>query len=170
MNHLLMKMKMIRTAKHPNFEEINPVLEQWINFLPQIEPDSYTNLVAAKRTSYCCYPQPFMDLGNWVAKTFNYNYDWDNAEVELWGAVYNKGHYAIKHGHGDPDNPEKHVVSFVYYVNAPEGSSPLVFADINQTFEPEAGLCITWDEDEEHEVPPNQCDNRIIVAGNFYSN
>ena len=26
------------------------------------------------------------------------------------------------------------------------------------------------DEDEEHEVPQNQCDNRIVVAGNFYSN
>ena len=54
---------MIQTAKHPNFKEINPILEQWINFLPQMEADSYTNLVAAKRT-YNCYPQPFMDLGN----------------------------------------------------------------------------------------------------------
>ena len=118
---------MIQTAKHPNFKEINPILEQWINFLPQMEADSYTNLVAAKRTSYNCYPQPFMDLGNWVAKTFNFQYDWDTAEIELWGAIYNKGHYALKHRHGDPDDPEKRVVSFVYYVNAPEGSSPLVF-------------------------------------------
>lgn len=161
---------MIQTAKHPNFKEINPILEQWINFLPQMEADSYTNLVAAKRTSYNCYPQPFMDLGNWVAKTFNFQYDWDTAEIELWGAIYNKGHYALKHGHGDPDDPEKRVVSFVYYVNAPEGSSPLVFPDINQSYEAEDGLCIHWDEDEEHEVPRNQCDNRIIVAGNFYSN
>ena len=28
---------MIQTAKHPNFKEINPILEQWINFLPQME-------------------------------------------------------------------------------------------------------------------------------------
>lgn len=161
---------MIKTAKHPNFKEINPILEQWIHFLPQMEDDSYTNLVAAKRTSYNCYPQPFMDLGNWVAKTFNFNYDWDTAEIEIWGAVYNKGHFAKKHGHADPDDPEKRVVSFVYFVKCPEGSSPLVFSDINKAYLPQEGLCIHWDEDEEHEVPPNKCDGRIIVAGNFYSN
>ena len=168
MNHLLMKMKMIRTAKHPNFKEINPILEQWIHFLPQMEADSYTNLVTTKRTSYNCYPKPFIDLGNWVAKTFNYDYDWNETQIEIWGAVYNKGDYAIRHAHGNEE--EGNVVSFVYYVNAPEGSSPLVFPEIDQTFEPEVGLCITWDGDEEHEVPPNRCDNRIIVAGNFYSN
>ena len=105
---------MIQTAKHPNFKEINPILEQWINFLPQMEADSYTNLVAAKRTSYNCYPQPFMDLGNWVAKTFNFQYDWDTAEIELWGAIYNKGHYALKHVLMGIQMTQKNVLCHLY--------------------------------------------------------
>lgn len=153
---------MIKTAKHPDYKIINSQLEEWIRFLPDMDPEEeYSNLNVYKRTPYHSFPRIFMDLGQWVLNTFEFAYP-PKFDVDIWGAIYNKGDYADPHHHGNA------IISFVYYVNAVEGASPLIFSDINEIYKPESGLCIAWDDGEEHEVPPNKCDNRIIIAGNFY--
>lgn len=154
---------MIRTAKHPDYETLNPQLEEWVKFLPNMDwEEEYSNLNVFKRTSYQSYPRMFMDLAEWVLNTFEFEYP-HKFDVDIWGAIYNKGDYADQHNHGNAS------ISFVYYVNAVEGSSPLIFSDSNEIYKPESGLCIAWNGNETHEVPPNKCDNRIIIAGNFYS-
>ena len=154
---------MIRISKYPDYEEINPKLIEWIDFLPNMGEDEDTNLYVHKRTPYNCYPSVFKELGRWVLKTFQISEPRVSVHSEIWGAVYSEGHYAKVHTHGDD------TTSFVYYVNAPPGSSPIVFPDLGKQFDPEPGLCIVFDGKERHEVPENNSHNRIIIAGNFYT-
>jgi hypothetical protein len=154
---------MIRTFKHPDYKTLNPQLEKWIRFLPDMDSEEeYSNLNVFKRTSYHSYPRIFTNLAKWVLNTCEFSINSPKFDVDIWGAIYNKGDYASPHGHGEG------VISFVYYVNADERSSPLIFSDINEIYSPERGLCVAWNDNEIHEVPPNKCDNRIIIAGNFY--
>lgn len=152
---------MIQTAKHPDYKILNPQLEEWVRFLPDMDHEDYSNLNVSKRTPYHSYPKIFRELAEWVLNTFEFEYP-PEFDIDIWGAIYNTGDYANPHYHGEAN------VSFVYYVNAVEGSSPLVFSEINQIYKPESGLCIAWNGNEQHEVPPNKCDDRIIIAGNFY--
>ena len=49
--------------------------------------------------------------------------------IDAWYARYDYGNHALVHNHGDM------YASFVYYVKTPEGSSPIVFPDENETVE-----------------------------------
>ena len=105
---------MIWTDNHPEYETLNPQLEEWVRFLPEMEEDGdgYTNLRVTKRTSYHEYPKIFRELAEWVMNTDQFSLSFPEFKVEIWGAIYNKGDYAVPHTHGDGE-----IVSFVYYVN-----------------------------------------------------
>ena len=80
----------------------------------------------------------------------------------FWFVKYNKGDYTLSHTH-DPC-----LYSFVYFINAPEGSSPLVFTSNNQSVEAKKGRVVIFPASLEHHVPINECENRIILSGNTY--
>ena len=82
---------------------------------------------------------------------------------EVWGVVYNEGDSTECHSHMPS------VMSFTYFVNAPEGSSPLVFPGSGTEIKAEAGKVIVFESRLRHEVPPNKCKNRCVIAGNFIS-
>ena len=65
------------------------------------------------------------------------------------------------HNHGDI------YASFVYYVNTPEGSSPIIFPDENETVEAREGNILIFPGHVNHYVPKNKCDGRVVVAGNI---
>ena len=48
---------------------------------------------------------------------------------DAWYAIYDYGDHALVHNHGEI------YASFVYYVKTPEGSSPIIFPDENETVE-----------------------------------
>tara|TARA_B100000902_G_scaffold362698_1_gene381185 strand:+ start:218 stop:715 length:498 start_codon:yes stop_codon:yes gene_type:complete len=79
---------------------------------------------------------------------------------QYWIAKYNKGDFTLSHSH----YPCLH--SFVYFVNSPKGSSPLVFTSSGQSVEAKKGRIVIFPGILEHHVPENQCDNRVIIAGN----
>jgi hypothetical protein len=80
----------------------------------------------------------------------------------FWFAKYNKGDRTLSHTHFPC------LYSFVYFVNAPEGSSPLVFTSSDQSVEAKKGRVVIFPASLEHHVPVNECDNRIVLAGNTY--
>ena len=84
--------------------------------------------------------------------------------MDLWGQVYNEGDYQISHSH-----LPSHV-SFVYYVNTPKGSSPLVFAQSGKKVKAESGKMVIFPGSIYHHVPKNKCEGRSVIAGNFYYN
>ena len=81
--------------------------------------------------------------------------------IDAWYARYDYGNHALVHNHGDM------YASFVYYVKTPEGSSPIVFPDENETVEAQEGNLLIFPGHINHYVPVNKCDSRVIVAGNI---
>ena len=76
---------------------------------------------------------------------------------DLWGQVYNEGDFQESH-----DHVPNHW-SFVYYVNTPRGSSPLVFESSGKKFRPKAGQVIIFPAWLMHYVPPTT-KNRISLS------
>ena len=87
---------------------------------------------------------------------------------ELWGVIYEKGDKSGRHNH----YPNRW--SFVYYVNTPEGSAPLIICGDSGEDEisakPVAGGCIVFPAWMDHYVPENNCTGRSSVVGNFIMN
>ena len=78
-----------------------------------------------------------------------------------WFAKYNEGDETWRHDH-------KHVLlGFVYFVNCPKGSSPLVFSTSGKKVKPEEGKVVIFPGSLFHHVPKNKCKNRITLAGNI---
>ena len=81
--------------------------------------------------------------------------------LNAWYAIYDYDDHALMHNHGDM------YASFVYYVKTPEGSSPIIFPDENETVEAKEGNILIFPGHVNHYVPKNKCDGRVVVAGNI---
>lgn len=133
-------------------------------------PDFYnkTTNVKAKMTSFYSH-QEYKDfeLFDTIVKSIILDSYWkpiDNEELtcfNMWGNVYNRGDYTIKHNH-DP-----FYISFVYFVKTPKGSSPFIFSNSRKKINGENGKLIIFPSYLDHEVPPNKCENRVTVSGNY---
>jgi len=89
---------------------------------------------------------------------------------EAWGVIYDDGDYINAHTHkqGDLiDSSTPNYFSFVYYVNVPEGSSPLVFPTSGYELHPEPGKMVIFESRLRHKIPPNGGSGRSIIVGNF---
>ena len=82
--------------------------------------------------------------------------------VSAWFAEYNKGNSCLEH-----DHIPFALFSFVYFVNTPPGSSPLVFATSGKKIKAEAGKVIIFSSKMMHYVPKNKCEKRLVLAGNL---
>ena len=80
---------------------------------------------------------------------------------EMWALVCDKGDSI------DPHTHSPNAYTFTYYVNTPKGSSPLVLSTSKRKIKPEPGKLLIFDARIFHEIPPNQCDSRCLVCGNF---
>jgi hypothetical protein len=81
--------------------------------------------------------------------------------VEMWGIIYKKDEGITPHTH------HPHTYSFSYYVNAPKGSSPLVFPTSGHKIKPKTGQLVICESRLLHEVPKAKVDDRCIIAGCF---
>jgi len=81
--------------------------------------------------------------------------------IDVWYARFDYGNHALVHNHGDI------YASFVYYVKTPEGSSPIIFPDENETVEAKEGNLLIFPGHINHYVPENKCEGRVIIAGNI---
>ena len=84
-----------------------------------------------------------------------------NISSSSWFARYNEGELTWKHDH-------KHaLLGYVYFINSPKGSSPLVFSTSGKRIKPEEGTVVIFPGTLMHHVPKNRCNNRLILAGNI---
>ena len=79
--------------------------------------------------------------------------------IESWGINYRKGQGVNTHNH------YPYSLSFSYYVNMPEGSSPLVFE--HEKVEMKEGQIIFFQSHLYHMVPPSDVSGRSVLAGNI---
>ena len=160
--------------KHPYAESLNKKLlvdaEKLLE--EQALKNEFTN-VMGKRT-HQIYEQSsnVQKLVRWILDEYRYDKtvhtlspddEHIKKRIGCWIARYNKGEYAQCHHH------RPHTWSWVYFVNCPKGSSPLVFPTSGKRIKPEAGKVVIFDAQLLHEVPKNRCDNRIVCAGNVTS-
>ena len=99
---------------------------------------------------------PYNDGGKFsLFNTFNINW------YDTWVARYDIGDYTIPHCHNLTA-----TYSFVYFIQCPKGSSPLVFTHSNKRIKAEEGKLVVFDSSIFHHVPKNKCNGRIVLAGN----
>jgi len=135
--------------------------------------DKKTN-VKACMTDWNIQSQEINSFSRWLENKIYWNFDLmpkfvntNNSltaqlyQIDCWGAVYNHGDYTVTHNHN------LNHLSFVYFVNTPRGSSPLVFTTSNKKIKAEEGKVVIFNSNLWHHVPKNRCNNRIIIAGNY---
>ena len=116
--------------QYPEADELNPILHKIITDITK-DSEHPNNMGALMSEPYNFSIKEFNKIVDYVkeclynlGKEYNPKYPLKPSPlklVELWGQYYKKGAYQISHYHIHAD------WAFVYYVNTPEGSSPLVF-------------------------------------------
>jgi len=98
---------------------------------------------------------------NWIEETT------DTKLKDIWGVWYQDGGGIKWHSHvGD------FRYSFVYYIQVPEKSSSIIFSEDPETADqttmyPNEGICMIWDNDFPHCVPPSNHKGRCVLSGNL---
>ena len=130
-----------------------------------------TNVRALQTTVlYDIKQLPSMDnFINWLLNLANQELPYPNALLDLrvdhfWLANYNKGDHTISHKHTPA------IFSFVYFVQTPKGSSPLVFTSSGKKVKAEEGKMVIFSGHVLHHVPKNRCNGKIVIAGNIIGN
>ena len=155
---------LVHMDEYPFAERLNPKLHNII-LEKAVNRDFGATMTSWKE---CFDIKEFRTIADWVYKIilgFNGKIDdiFDLKLKELWGQYYKKGDYQITHAH----NPLSW--SFVYYVNAPKGSAPLVFTSSNKKIFPKPGMLVLFPSWLEHYVPKHKCEEiRSVVLGDFF--
>ena len=79
-----------------------------------------------------------------------------------WAARLDKGQQTLEH-----DHLFYATFAFVYFVNVPKGSSPLIFTTSGKKIKAEPGKLVLFPAPLRHKVPINKCDNRVTIASNI---
>ena len=150
---------------HPFHESIKKkILEDNFNFIRNAIVDGYASNLRAERTVGEYYPKSVDLIKEWVINIIRNDYGGFDYNIDAWVAKYSEGDYAIEHDH------IPYAFSYVYFVNTPKGSSPLVFSTSGKRIKAEEGKVIIFPGSLRHHVPKNRCEGRVIIAGNVCIN
>ena len=135
--------------------------------LVDMESTYFTNpqsdVIRAQMTSYETHSENISRLTSWIRTLIMENYNIKD-RLEFYNCWF------VKYGMGDYNTTQFHhpgSFSFVYFIQTPRGSSPLVFEHSKTKLHLKAGEVIVFPAWIRHYVPPNRCEGRSIVAGNF---
>ena len=152
---------------YPFADKVNPILYQQIRSSYDIGGQSKPSNINAHFTGWDFKSKEVSNLVRWIGDLITR--DFGNIQPrnlnfkcsELWGVLYKPGDYITQHNHSPS------LFSFAYYVNAPTGSSPLVFTTSGKKIKPEAGKVVIFESRLNHKVPSNKCNDRCVISGNF---
>jgi len=128
---------------------------------------SHQTNAKAKMSSYRTNDDIFNPLINFIAlilKNKISNINKSNIPIflqEFWVVNYGVNDSTENHMHGGS------TFSFVYFLNSPKGSSPLIFTSSRKKIRAEEGKLVIFPGNINHRVPKNKCDNRIVLCGNI---
>ena len=147
---------------YPFADKVNPLL--YTQILALDDPNSKPININAQFTGWHLKGKEISNLTRWVENLITNDFNKLSYRLkcaEVWGVVYKKGDYITPHQHSPS------IYSFVYYVNTPKGSSPLKFKTSGHKVKPEAGKVVIFESRLIHKVPPNKCNGRVTISGNF---
>ena len=153
--------------KYPQSAELNPILHQVIIKRTR-NSDHPNNMGALMSEPYDFTVKEFNIIVEYSKSVLHelkdapYPYKPNPLKlVEVWGQYYKKDAYQISHYHSHSD------WAFVYYVNTPEGSSPLVFDKSEKEVYSKAGEVVIFPGWLIHHVPENKGEGRSVISGNL---
>ena len=147
-------------SKYPFADNLNPKLHKAILDIEDSldKPKS----VDAKMTEWQTKNKLFDVVTSFIGKHIETDFGLMGMTCsECWGIICNNGDSIETHNH------QPSQFSFVYYVNTPRGSSPLVFDTSGYRVKAESGKIVIFDSKLKHHVPKNRCDGRSLISGNF---
>ena len=150
---------------HPYFQSLNKKLLKDVKDVDY--PLSYKTNVKAKHSNWKISTPNVQVVNKWVYNILLIKYPWigrtrcDVIFPEVWFAEYSNNEFAVKHDH------VPFVWSYVYFIQCPKGSSPLVFTTSGKRIKAEEGKVVIFPASVRHGVPPNKCEGRIIMSGNL---
>ena len=152
--------------KHPYFKSLNKKLLEECEGADYSE--SYKTNVKAKHSGWK-QESPTIDvITSWITHILHTKYSWictRNIELwypEVWFAEYSKNEYTVSHDH------VPFAWSFVYFIQCPKGSAPLIFTSSGKRIKAEEGKVVIFPGNVNHYVPNNKCNGRIVMAGNIH--
>ena len=162
---------------HPYYDSLNKKLMKDLESLEFFTPDSfpkYTN-IQGLRTIGVTEPDRTSSMIlvlEWVTQLLTNHIGFSvgagaaefggKVKYNMWFAKYNKGDCTKVHQHLPAA-----LFGFVYFVNSPLGSSPLVFPTSGKKIKAEEGKVVIFPSSIKHGVPFNRCKNRVVMAGNI---
>ncbi len=153
--------------EHPHSDFFKNKLIEECNAADRVK--GHTNLVGGKFHAGKTPDSPSRQIEKWIASIIKKTYNVEknksfSMKASMWFAGYDKGHYADSHHHLPYS-----LFSFVYYINAPEGSSDLVFTTSNIKIEAVEGRAVIFPSYLRHHVLQNKSNGRLVLAGNMVS-
>jgi len=147
--HFLISPRNLHTR---GIKEVDTILK-WIGNLVPLVAHKYSNPdpIEYKYEDYL----PLSDNGG---GKYNFNIDAFKL-VHCWSVFYNKGDCVERHNHFP------YSLSFCYYINTPEGSSPLIVD--NDVINVKEGQIVFFPSNTFHSVPVSDIDGRCGIAGNI---
>ena len=110
-----------------------------------------------------CIPNTAIKLGegNTYRTDLNVNnYNLNEFKIaECWGILYDKGQNVVKHNHFP------YCLSFVYFIKAPKGSSPLIIE--GKRIKAEEGKLVMFHSSRIHWCNPSKVNGRCCLVGNI---
>ena len=100
---------------------------------------------------------------SWVECLINTHYPYirDYKSINSWFVRYRVGDETKSHDH------HPCLYSWVYFVNCPKGSSPLVFSSSGKRIKAEDGIVVIFPSIMKHHVPKSRCQDRVVLVGNL---
>ena len=100
---------------------------------------------------------------SWVERLINTHYPYirDYKSINSWFVRYRVGDETKSHDH------HPCLYSWVYFVNCPKGSSPLVFSSSGKRIKAEDGKVVIFPSIMKHHVPKSRCQDRVVLVGNL---
>tara|TARA_Y100001938_G_C8053684_1_gene413280 strand:- start:970 stop:1530 length:561 start_codon:yes stop_codon:yes gene_type:complete len=152
---------------HPDFKSLNKKLLKDTQYMDYAL--SYKTNVKAKMTGWQTDSENIDSVLTWIKSILvkkygnipeevGYNYEC----LDVWFAKYTHDEYTKSHTH-----TRNAQFAFVYYINAPQGSSPLIFTTSNTIVKAKEGQVIIFPGPLFHHVPENNCEDRVVLAGNM---
>ncbi len=151
---------------HPDPDHICEPLYEYIKDLPKIGYEPSVNASMSERRIHEYENPSMMQFLSWLQKimtnnTHIFGRDGFLRLEEVWGTTFNKGDNITPHNH------MPFAWTWIFYVNAPVGSSPLVFSESKHHIEVSRGKLLIFEGRLQHEVPECTVDGRCILSGNI---
>jgi len=154
-------MREIKEYAYPYQEDNGELMVTILNSTAPI-PESY------EERSENCHIAQQIQSSQAVQKFVNWLEEITDTKLkDIWGVWYKDGGGIKWHSHvGD------FRYSFVYYIQVPEKSSSIIFSEDPETSDqttmyPNQGICMIWDNDFPHCVPPSNHKGRCVLSGNL---